>query len=142
MHFYRVCLILLHIGSLLCYLPYLMVHITYLSFDSISFQSKFAYITYWVNYCVVVIGVLIWCLFVVCRKQTPWQIIQVSGFLLIAKLIYTILDLITKILLRHELIVVIFDLVHIIILFPAILITFLLVQHVKRIIIVYNESQS
>ncbi len=132
MHLYRICLIFLHISSALCYLPHLLTHVTQLSFYSKSLQLKIAYMTYWFNYCLLVIGVLIWCLFVICRKQTTWQVIQISGFVLIAKLIYIIFDLITRILLEHKLIVIIFDFIHIIILFPAIIITFLLVKHVEN----------
>jgi len=142
MHFYRICLIFLHISSALCYLPHLITHITHLSLHSISLQSKIAYITHWFNYCLIVIGVLIWFLFVICRKQTVRQVIKVSEFLLIAKLIYTILDVITRILLKHKFIVIIFDFIHIIILFPAIIITFLLVQRVKRMMIISNKCQS
>jgi hypothetical protein len=139
MHFYRICLIFLHITSALCYLPHLITHIVHLSLHSRSFQLNIAYITYWFNYCLLFLGILIWCLIVICRKQTIWQVIQVSGFLLIGKLVYITLDMITRILLEHKLIVIIFDLIHIIILFPAIIITFLLVKHVKKI---SNKCQS
>lgn len=133
MDFYRICLIILHIISALCYLPHLIVHINYLSWDLVPFRSQVAYITYWFNYCITVLAVLIWCLFVVCRKQTTWQVIQVSEYLLIAKLIYTLLDVITRFLLRHSFTVVVFDIIHIFTLFPAILVTFLLARNVKRI---------
>jgi hypothetical protein len=142
MHFYRLCLIFLHTSSALCYFPHLITHITYRSFRSISYPAKIAYITYWFNYCLLVMGVLCWCLFVICRKQTTWQVIQVSGFVLIAKLIYIIFDVITRILLEHKLIVIVFDFVHMIILFPAIIITFLLVKRVKRIMSISNKCQS
>ena len=131
MHFYRICLIFLHISSALCYLPHLIILITQRSFNLRSFQVKFAYITYWINYCLVVLAVLIWCLIITCRKQTPWQVVQISGLLLIGKFIYIILDVTTRILLHHKQIVIIFDFIHLIILVPAIVITFLLVQRVR-----------
>jgi hypothetical protein len=140
MHFYRICLILLHITSALCYLPHLITHVTSLSFQSVSLQSKIAFAIYWFNYCLIVTGVLIWCLLIICRKRTTWQVMQVSVFLLIAKLIYTLLDVTTRILLRHQIIVIIFDIIHIIILFPAICISFLLVHHVKTRRIITTKS--
>jgi len=142
MHFYRICLIFLHISSSLCYLPYLLIHITHLSFHSKLLKSKIAYLTYWFNYCLLVTGVLTWCLFVICRKQTTWQVIQISGFVLIGKLIYIIFDVTTRILLEHKLLVIIFDFIHIIILLPAIIITVLLVKHVKKKMIISNKCQS
>lgn len=132
MHFYRLCLILLHICSTLCYIPYLISHVIHISSHSGSFQSKLAFIIYWFNYCLLISGILSWCLYIICQKQTIWQVIQNSGLLLIAKLIYTIFDVITRILLYHKFIIIISDIIHIIILFPAIIITFLLVENVKR----------
>src|SRR5690606_10264221 len=96
---------------------------------------------YWFNYCLLFLVILIGCLYIIYQKETIWQVIQISGFVLIIKLIYTVLDVITRILLHHKFIVIIFDIIHIIILFPAIIITFLLVQHVKRKLIRINKSQ-
>ncbi len=132
MHFYRICLVFFHISSALTYLPHLITHITHLPFKYIPIRSQIAYITYWISYCLLVLGVLIWCLIVICRKQTIWQIIQVSAYLLIGKLIYASLDVIVRILLHYTYAVIIFDIVHIILLIPAIIFTFLLVQHVKK----------
>jgi hypothetical protein len=132
MHFYRICLVVLHICSALTYFPHLITHINRLPFRYLPLRSRVAYMTYWINYSLVVLGVLIWCLFVVCRKQTIWQIIQISGYILIAKLIYTSLDVIVRILLHYTYFVIIFDLIHIVLLIPAIIITFFLVQRVKE----------
>lgn len=142
MHFYQICLIFLHITSTLCYLPHLIIHITHHSFHSSTLQSKLGYIIYWVNYSLIISGVLIWCLFVLCQKQINWQIIQISGLLLIGKLIYSILDVTTRILLKHKFIVIIFDFIHISILFPAIVITFLLVKHIRITTNITNRCQS
>ncbi len=139
MHLYRISLVFFHICSALIYFPHLITHITLLPFRYISLRSKIAYITYWISYCLLVIGVLIWCLIVVCRKQTIWQIIQVSAYVLIAKLIYTLFDVTVRILLHYSYIVIIFDIIHIILLIPAIIITFLLVEHVKK---KYNFQQN
>jgi hypothetical protein len=132
MHFYRICLVVLHICSALTYFPHLITHINRLPFRYLPLRSRVAYMTYWINYSLVVLGVLIWCLFVVCRKQTIWQIIQISGYILIAKLIYTSLDVIVRILLHYTYFVIIIDLIHIVLLMPAIIITFFLVQRVKE----------
>jgi hypothetical protein len=132
MHFYRICLVFFHISSSLTYFPHLITHIIRLSFSYIPIRSKIAYTIYWISYCLLVLGVLIWCLIVVCRKQTIWQIIQVSAYVLIAKLFYTLFDVIVRILLHYTYIVIIFDIIHIILLIPAIITTFLLVQHVKK----------
>jgi len=132
MHFYRICLVFFHICSALTYFPHLINHITRLPFSYIPIRSKIAYTIYWISYCLLVLGVLIWCLIVVCRKQTIWQIIQVSAYLLIAKFFYTLFDVIVRILLHYTYVVIIFDIIHIILLIPAIIITFLLVQHVKK----------
>jgi hypothetical protein len=131
MHLFRICLVFFHICSALTYIPHLITHISRLPFSYIPLRSKIAYTIYWISYCLLVLGVLFWCLFVVCRKQTIWQIIQVSGYLLIAKLLYTLFDVTVRILLHYTLIVIIFDFIHIIILIPAIIITFLLAKHVK-----------
>lgn len=132
MHFYRICLVVLHICSALTYFPHLITHINRLPFRYLPLRSRVAYMTYWINYSLVVLGVLIWCLFVVCRKRTIWQIIQISGYILIAKLIYTSLDVIVRILLHYTYFVIIIDLIHIVLLMPAIIITFFLVQRVKE----------
>lgn len=133
MKIYRICLIILHILSALCYVPHLISHIFSQSLRTISFQSKIAFLTHWFNYCFTIIIVLIWCLFILIHRHTSWQVIQVSGFLLIMKFLYTIFDVITRILLEHKLFVIAFDFIHIIILFPAIVITFLLVGQMKKI---------
>ncbi|CAF1146748.1 unnamed protein product [Rotaria sordida] len=132
MHFYRICLVFFHIASALSYFPHLITHIIRIPFRYISFRSKIAYITYWISYSLLVLGVLIWCLIVVCRKNTIWQIIQVSAYLLIAKLIYTLFDVTVRILLNYSFTVIVFDIIHIILLIPAIIFSFLLVQHVKK----------
>lgn len=132
MNFYRICLIFFHISSALTYFPHLFTYVLRIPFHSVPLRNKVAYITYWISYCLLVFGVLIWCLIVVCRKQTVWQVIQVSAFVLIAKLIYTLLDVTVRILLHYSYIVIFFDIIHIILLIPAIIITFLLVQHIKR----------
>ncbi|CAM4757643.1 unnamed protein product [Rotaria magnacalcarata] len=132
MHSYRISLILLHLCSSLCYAPHLIVHLKHLRLYSVTLRSKLAYIIYWCNYSLLAILMLSWCIFVVYRKQTPWQVIQASGYLCIAELIYTALDVTTRILLGHNNIVIASDFIHIIILFTAIFITFLLVQHVKK----------
>ncbi|CAF2361558.1 unnamed protein product [Rotaria sp. Silwood2] len=132
MHFYRICLVFFHIASALSYFPHLITHITRIPFRYSPFRSKVAYTTYWFSYCLLVLGVLIWCLIVVCRRKTIWQIIQVSAYVLIAKLIYTLFDVTVRILLNYSYTVIIFDIIHIILLIPAIIFTFLLVQHVKR----------
>jgi hypothetical protein len=141
MHLYRICLVFFHICSALTYFPHLITHIDRLPFRYLPLRSRVAYMTYWINYCLVVLGVLIWCLFVVCRKRTMWQIIQVSAYLLIAKLIYTSLDVIVRILLHYTYFVIIFDLIHIVLLIPAIIITFLLVRRVKGKEILDRNSQ-
>ncbi|CAF4689845.1 unnamed protein product [Rotaria sp. Silwood1] len=141
MHFYRICLVFFHISSALSYFPHLITHITRIPFRYIPFRSKVAYTTYWISYCLLVLGVLIWCLIVVCRKKTIWQIIQVSAYLLIAKLIYTLFDVTVRILLKYSYTVIIFDIIHIILLIPAIICTFLLVQHVKNKNIFQKNSQ-
>ncbi|CAF0972823.1 unnamed protein product [Adineta steineri] len=132
MHFYRICLVLFHICSTLTYIPHLLNHIKRLPLAEVSPRSKIAYITYWIGYCVLVFGVLIWCLIIICRKQTIWQLIRVTAHLLIAKLIYTSFDLIVRILLNYTYAVVIFDIIHIILLVPAIALTFVLIEHVKK----------
>jgi len=142
MHFYRICLVFFHICSALTYFPHLINHITRLPFSYIPIRSKIAYTIYWISYCLLVLSVLIWCLIVVCRKQTIWQIIQVSAYLLIAKLFYTLFDVIVRILLNYTYVVIIFDIIHIILLIPAIITTFLLVQHVKKTEIFDKNSQT
>jgi hypothetical protein len=142
MHLYRICLIFFHVSSALTYIPHLLTHIIRLPFRYIPLRSKVAYITYWISYCLLVIGVLIWCLFVVCRKRTIWQIIQVSGYVLIAKLIYTLFDVTVRILLQYSTVVIMFDFIHIILLIPAIICTFLLVQHVKNKNVLEKKSQT
>lgn len=141
-HFYRVCLVVLHTCSALTYFPHLINHISRLPLPYLPIRSKIAFTTYWINYCLMVLGVLIWCLYVVCRKNTLWQILQVSAYLLIGKLIYTILDVIVRILLSYTLVVIAFDLIHICILIPAIFISFLLVGHVKERQIFDKNSQT
>jgi len=141
MHFYRICLIFFHICSALTYFPHLITHITRIPFSFIPLRSKIAYLTYWISYSLLVLGVLIWCLIVVCRKQTIWQIIQVSAYVLIAKLIYTLFDVTVRILLNYTYFVIIFDIIHIILLIPAIIITYLLVRHVKKKQIFEKNSQ-
>jgi hypothetical protein len=142
MHIYRIWLVILHICSALTYLPHLITHINRLPFRYLPWRSRIAYMTYWINYCLIVLGVLIWCLFVVCRKRTIWQIIQVSGYLLIAKLVYTSLDVIVRILLHYTYFVIISDLIHVVLLMPAIILTFFLVQHVKEKDIFDRNSQT
>lgn len=142
MHIYRICLIFLHISSALIYFPHLITHITRLPFGHHPIRSRIAYTIYWLSYCLVVLSVLIWCLFVVCRKKTIWQIIQVSAYLLIGKLFYTLFDVTVRILLKYTYIVIIFDIIHIILLIPAIIITFLLVRHVKKKQISDKNSQT
>lgn len=131
MHLFRICLVFFHICSALTYIPHLITHISRLPFNYIPLRSKIAYTIYWISYCLLVLGVLFWCLFVVCRKQTIWQIIQVSGYLLIAKLLYTLFDVTVRVLLNYTFIVIIFDFIHIIVLIPAIVITFLLAERIK-----------
>lgn len=133
MKIYRICLIILHILSALCYLPHLISHMFNQSFRSIPFHAKIAFLTHWFNYCFTITIVLSWCLFILIHRQTSWQIIQTSGYLLIMKFLYTIFDVITRILLEHKIFVIIFDFIHITILFPAIVITFLLVGQMKKI---------
>ena len=132
MHFYRLCLIVLHLTSAICSLPHLITHITRLSLQTISLRSKVAYLAYWINYCLLVLGILIWSVWVVGRRRTIWQLIEASGLLLIGKLVYTSFDLTTRVLLRHNFIVICFDTLHVAILFPAICFTFLLARRVKR----------
>lgn len=132
MNVYRICLIILHILSALCYLPHLISHILNQSLRTITFHSKIAFLTHWFNYCFTVSIVLAWCLIILIRQRTSWQVIQTSGYLLIMKFLYTIFDVITRILLEHKLFVIIFDFIHITILFPAIVITFLLVRQMKK----------
>jgi hypothetical protein len=141
MHVYRTCLVFFHVCSALTYIPHLITHVARLPFGYIPLRSQIAYLIYWLSYCLVVLGVLIWCLIVVCRKQTIWQIIQVSAYLLIAKLFYTVFDVTVRILLRYTYVVIIFDIIHIILLIPAIIITFLLVRHVKEKQIFDKNSQ-
>jgi hypothetical protein len=141
MHFYRICLIFLHIASAICYFPHLFIVITNHIANLTSFQTKVAYITYWFNYSLLVLEILVWCLDVICRKQTTWEVVQVSGFLLIGKLIYITFDVITRIFLKYKLIVIIFDFIHVIILFPAIIFTFLLVHHLQKTRILSNKNQ-
>lgn len=142
MHYYRICLALLHIGSALTYFPHLITHIVRIQFGGISIRVKIAYLIYWVSYSLLVLGVLVWCLIVVCRKTTIWQIIQISGHLLIAKLLYTIFDVTVRILLFYSNLVIAFDIIHIILLIPAILLTSLLVQHVQKGDSSGNKSQT
>lgn len=133
MHFYRICLVILHIGSALCYLPHLMSHMKYIPYDFISLRTRCAYVIYWIGYSLLILGVLIWCLIVVRRKQTKWEVLQVSAYLLIAKLFYTLFDVIVRVLLRYSRIVIMFDIIHIMLLIPAIVFTFLLVHHVRKV---------
>jgi hypothetical protein len=142
MHLYRICLVVFHICSALTYLPHLITHISRLPFSYIPLRSKIGYITYWINYCLLVLGILIWCLLVVCRKRTIWQIIQVSAYLLIAKFIYTLFDVTVRILLYYSYFVIMFDLIHILLLIPAIMITFLLAEHMKKKQMFHNNSQT
>ena|ERR1700733_8819438 len=132
MHFYRICLALLHTLSAFTYLPHLITHVFHLPFQYIPIRSQIAYIVYWINYCLFVIGILIWCLIVVCRQKTTYHVMQVSGLLLIGKLVYTSLELIVRILLQYKMAIIVFDIVHIILLIPAVLITFLLVRQLKE----------
>lgn len=131
MHLFRICLVFLHICSALTYIPHLVTHITRLPFGYIPLRSKVAYTIYWISYCLLVFGVLIWCLYVICRKQTIWQVVQVTGHLLIAKLLYTLFDVTVRILLQYTYVVIVFDIIHIILLIPAIIFTYLLIEHVK-----------
>jgi hypothetical protein len=142
MHCYRISLVFFHICSALTYVPHLLTHITRIPFQYIALRAKVAYITYWISYCLLVFGVLIWCLIVVCRKQTTWSVIQVSAHLLIAKLIYTLFDVTVRILLQYSTVVIMFDFIHIILLIPAIICTFLLVQHVKNKNVLEKKSQT
>jgi hypothetical protein len=142
MHCYRISLVFFHICSALTYVPHLLTHITRIPFQYIALRAKVAYITYWISYCLLVFGVLIWCLIVVCRKQTTWSVIQVSAHLLIAKLIYTLFDVTVRILLYYKYIVIFFDIIHIILLIPTIIITFLLVKHVKKKNICQENSRT
>ena len=142
MHIYRICLVVLHICSALTYLPHLIIHVDHLPFTYLPVHSQIAFTTYWINYCLLVLAILIWCLFVVCRKGTIWQLIQTSIYLLIIKLIYTLLDVIVRILLHHKPVVIIFDLIHILLSIPTILITYLLVRHVKEKEIFQKNSQT
>ena len=132
MHIYRWILIFLHLISAICSLPHLFTHVVRLSFRTISFRSQIAYSAYWFNYTFLVSAILFWSIYVVSRRQIVWQVIQVSAIVLILKLIYTIFDVTTRILLEHKFIVIVFDFIHCLCLCPAIFITFLLVQHVKR----------
>lgn len=132
MHIYRVILVFLHLISAICSLPHLITHITRLSFSTISLRSQIAYAAYWFNYSFLVSAILVWSLWVVLRRDTVWQVIQVSGIVLILKFIYTLFDVTTRVLLKHNFIVILFDFIHCICLCPAIFFTFLLVQHVKR----------
>ena len=132
MHVYRQILLLLHMISAICSLPHLFTHITRLSFRSIPLRSQIAYFAYWLNYSFLVSAILFWSIWVILRRHTVWQVIQVSAFVLIIKLVYTLFDVTTRILLEHRFIVIVFDLIHCVSLCPAILVTFLLVQHVKR----------
>lgn len=132
MHIYRWILIFLHLISAICSLPHLFTHVVRLSFRTISFRSQIAYSAYWFNYTFLVSAILFWSIYVVSRRQIVWQVIQISAIVLILKLIYTIFDVTTRILLEHKFIVIVFDFIHCLCLCPAIFITFLLVQHVKR----------
>lgn len=142
MHIYRLCLIFLHLTSAVCYFPHLIILITHRSFHLNSLKTQIAYVTYWVNYTVLVLAALIWSLIVVCRKQTPWQVIQVSAYFLIGKFIYVSFDVITRILLKYHLFVIVFDLIHIMTLSIGIVMTFLLVKDVQRKRSVSNKSRS
>lgn len=142
MHIYRLCLILFHLTSAVCYFPHLFVLITHRPFHLNPLKIQIAYATYWINYTVLVLGVLTWSLIVICRRQTTWQVIQVSGYLLIAKFVYVFLDVITRILLKYHLFVIIFDFIHLIVLFFGIISTFLLVKHVRRKVSRSNKSQT
>lgn len=128
----RVCLILLHLTSALCSLPHLISHMTRLSFETIPLRSQIGYLAYWINYCLMVVGILVWSVWVVGRQQTLWQVIEVSGLFAIGQLIYTSLDLTTRVLLRHQVIVICFDILHVAVLCPAICLTFLLARQVKQ----------
>ena len=141
-HFYRVCLVVLHTCSALTYLPHLINHVNRLPFAYLPVRSQIAFATYWTNYCLAILGVLIWCLYVVCRKDTIWPILQVSAYLLIAKFIYTILDAIVRILLKYSYGVIAFDFIHICILIPAIILSFLLIQRVKERQLLDKNSQA
>ena len=132
MHIYRTVLILFHLASAACYFPHLITHMLLLSFRSLSWPSRIAFMAYWLNYSFVVLGMLGWCLWIVGHQRTTWQVIHVSGLLLIGKLVYTTLDVTTRILLGHSSLVIGVDLVHLVLLSPAICVTFLLVQRVKR----------
>ena len=142
MHIYRLCLIFLHLTSAVCYFPHLIILITHRSFHLNPLKTQIAYVTYWMNYTVLVLAALIWSLVVVCRKQTTWQVIQVSAYLLIGKFIYVALDVITRILLKYHLFVIVFDFIHIMTLFIGIVMTFLLVKDVQRKRSVSNKSRS
>jgi hypothetical protein len=142
MHLSRVCLILLHLTSAICALPHLISHITRLSLHTISFRSQIAYLAYWINYCLMVLGILVWLVWVVGRQQTVWQVLEVSGIFLVGQLIYTSFDLTTRILLRHQFIVICFDILHVAVLCPAICLTFLLARQVKRHGCLSRQSES
>ncbi|UJR25744.1 hypothetical protein I4U23_007094 [Adineta vaga] len=132
MDFYRICLVFFHICSSLTYIPHLIIHISRLSFNSIPLRFQIAYTIYWVGYCILVIGVLIWCLTILYRKQTVWQVIQISAYVLIAKFFYTSFDVTVRILLYYRYIIILFDILHLIILIPAIIITFRVIQEIKN----------
>ena len=142
MHLCRVCLILLHLTSALCSLPHLISHITRLSFETIPLRSQIGYLVYWTNYCLMVLGILVWSVWVVGRQQTVWQLIEVSGIFSIGQLLYTSFDLTTRVLLRHQVIVIYFDILHVAVLCPAICLTFLLARQVKRRGCLSRQSQS
>ena len=142
MHIYRLCLIFVHLTSAVCCFPHLIVLITHRPFHLNPLKVQIAYVTYWINYTLLVLAALIWCLFVICRQQTSWQVIQVSGYLLVAKFVYVLLDVITRILLKYHLFVIVFDFIHLIFLFIGIVTTFFLVKHVQGKVSRSNKSSS
>lgn len=142
MHIYRLCLIFLHVTSAVCYFPHLIVLITHRAFHLNPLKTQIAYVTYWMNYTVLVLAALLWSLIVVCRQATSWQVIQVSGYFLIGKFIYVALDVITRILLKYHLFVIVFDFIHLMTLAIGIVMTFFLVKDVQRKRSISNKSRS
>ncbi|CAF0855307.1 unnamed protein product [Adineta ricciae] len=132
MDLHRISLIFLHICSSLSYIPHLVIHIANLSFNAFPRRSQIAFTIYWCGYCLLILGVLLWSCIILCKKRVVWQVIQVSGHVLIGKLLYTMFDVIVRILLHYRLIIILFDIIHVVILIPAITITFALAQDMKK----------
>jgi len=132
MHIYRLTLIFLHFCSTLTYFPHLITHIRRLPFRYVPFRSQLAYCIYWINYSLFIFIIFFWCVWILARKKSIWQLIQITNWILIVKFIYTLLDMTVRILLNYAYIVIIFDIIHLIFLIPAIGITILLIEKVKN----------